>query len=520
MYMLVSAALFVRNKQANTYGVLFFRPLLVMAHSKPNLILALLLLNTACPAAGASVMRVHSSGEVEVMQTESVTDLANMFSDDLEAKAMASKLLEGKPSDARDEMSEWCEDGKKKTQTSNDEARATLEAAFAKIASCTAAMETGMRGTEAKKGSCISKSDEHAACRKEESTKFTTKEHWKAETAEKKEVMTTECNAFQAVEDEAKSATASYGGEDEGAYLESVSQKFCKDLLPRYRKHKERCMTAKAEHVRVSEIYVTKKTAYIVQKAKCDGIQTEMDVTCCEYSLATKGVCTSYDTCYEDKVADYKEMNAGIQADVKVMEVEWRVYERILCLLPLLGSDDHAGIMACRAKIQDWSHLKIAEHEMPGQSACHVDEAFPGTSAYYTTHFGNLPEDAKGKDVAECAGMTEDESPRAAGTGPWTILTPDTKFGGPWINFGNPLPVTLKLHLGGDNWMVALVEAPYLKIVKIRITGETTSEWITTRYDNSYDGACAVQATFTIACFKGTDPAKDAYPVSLQARKN
>ncbi len=82
-----------------------------MAHSKPHLILARLLLNTACPAAGASIVRVHSSGEVEQMQTESVTDLADMCSDDLEAKAMASKLLEGTPSDARDEISEWSEDG-------------------------------------------------------------------------------------------------------------------------------------------------------------------------------------------------------------------------------------------------------------------------------------------------------------------------------------------------------------------------------------------------------------------------
>jgi hypothetical protein len=386
----------------------------VMVHSKPNLILALLLLNTACPAAGASVMRVNYNGEVEVMQTESATGLANMFSDDLEAKAMASKLLEGTPID---DLKEKVQDLKDQIYVNENNkpfekrATATLEAAIAEIRSCTAGMENGMRGAGAKKDSCSAKSTSHTTHRTDESTMFTVKEHWKAEKAEKKEIMTTECTAFQTVADEAKSATASYGGGDAGAYLASVLQKFCKDLLPRYREHKEKCTTAKAEHVRVSAIYDNKNNVYMVQKTASDTVQTEMDVTCCEYALATKDVCTSYGTCYKDKRAAYKnEVLPLVKAEENAKKVEWRVYSRIECLLPALGTSNTHEIEKCRVKTHETDHLTVPEPTIPGESACPVDEAFPGTDAYYTTHFGHLPENAKGKKVAECTGMMEDES--------------------------------------------------------------------------------------------------------------
>jgi len=75
------------------------------------------------------------------------------------------------------------------------------------------------------------------------------------------------------------------------------------------------------------------------------------------------------------------------------------------------------------------------------------------------------------------------------------------EFAGSWINHGTPMPVTLKRHLGGDHWMLGLVEAPYLKIVKVKITGEQTFEYVATRYDPHYDAVCAAQATFTATCF-------------------
>merc|ERR1719262_297585 len=209
--------------------------------------------------------------------------------------------------------------------------------------------------------------------------------------------MEIECNEFQTVKDEAKSATASYGGGDEGAYLERVSEQFCNDLLPRYEEHKEKCTTAKAEHVTVSETYETKNTAYTVQKTTSDTVQSEMDVACCEYALATKHVCTAHATCYEDKVEAYNAVKAIVEAEEKVKKVEWRVYSRIECLLPVLGTDQAAKIEECRETTHSTSHLDIEYPTIPEKSTCKVEEAFPGTEAYKNAHYASLPDTAKGE---------------------------------------------------------------------------------------------------------------------------
>jgi len=347
-------------------------------------------------------VEVQASGEVEMVQSESVTGLANMFSDDLEAKEVVSKLLQGTPSD---DLLAIIQKLKKQILPWHGESEAELKTAIEEISSCNVDMENDMRETKAKKQSCSAESASHTAQREDESTKFTTKEHWRAETAEKYEEMTTECNAFQEVAEEAKSATASYGGGDAGAYLESVLQKFCEDLFPRYKEHKQKCTTAKAEHVRVSEIYEAKIIEYEVQKNMSDATQTETDITCCEYSIATKDVCVSHNTCHRDKVAAYKEVEAIIQAEEKVKKVEWRACDRIECLLPILGTSDAHEIEKCREKTHDASHLSITYPAIPANSTCPVDLDFPGTEPYYTTHFGLLPENAKGKDVEQCTGM-------------------------------------------------------------------------------------------------------------------
>jgi len=91
---------------------------------------------------------------------------------------------------------------------------------------------------------------------------------------------------------------------------------------------------------------------------------------------------------------------------------------------------------------------------------------------------------------------------------------PDTTLTGPYINYGRSLPVTLKLGLGGNIWIVGVKDTTRLKIVKIQITGPTTYNWIGTRWHTS-NGACI--ASFTKDCFKGTELSSDKYPVSLQA---
>lgn len=106
---------------------------------------------------------------------------------------------------------------------------------------------------------------------------------------------------------------------------------------------------------------------------------------------------------------------------------------------------------------------------------------------------------------------------------PWRVKMPGTTLTGSFINHGTPSPVTLKLDLGDNVWIVGLVSSDgYLKMVKIQVTGSTTYNWIGTRYDNGFSSACGEPATFTVDCFKGADPmipSTDMYPVDLHAEQ-
>ena len=110
-------------------------------------------------------------------------------------------------------------------------------------------------------------------------------------------------------------------------------------------------------------------------------------------------------------------------------------------------------------------------------------------------------------------------TPNAAQASTWKVKMADTKLTGSRVNGGTPLSVTLKLDLGGNEWIVGLVDGGSLKMSKIKITGSTTFDWIGTRYDSSYNSSCGQLATFTVACFKGTDPSANFYPVDLQAEQ-
>jgi len=563
-----------------------------MSHSKALSILTLFLLNVGGLAANSPMRRsISVDADGKTTELQSLIDLANILPGE-ETEATQSLLMlaaNTPPGSSKDAMLAFISDLKAKVTSWYSDATTTLEKSIDPIRQCATTKEDQVTRSLTQKDTCTAKSDEHTVCRKEESELLIAAEHLKAQMAEKKEIMDTECKIFSDVEAEAKAATASYGGGDEESYLERVCDEFG-GLLPRYEDAKEKCTTAKAEHVRVSGLYEKAHTKYTLQVTTCNAIQIKLDVVCCKYALVTKDTCDSYGTCYEERVAEHNSLKEELKREAGAQEVAWRVFKRIECLLPLLGTDDHEGIELCRKNTHQDPH-SIGEPAIPPQDSCTVEAAYPGTDGFYTAHYAPLPDNAKGEPVAKCVGMgaqAQATAPAAlpsgsnmaapsgyvakagsaqcrcrgsgwgldscgslccaaspytdpdpsgkyyygkngkteadmcyerAATQAWTILTPDTTFGGPWINFGTPLPVTLKLHQEGDEWMLGLVEGPYLKLVKIRITGETTHEWIATRYDNTYDRACAVQVTFTLECFKGTDPAKDAYPVSLKAKK-
>merc|ERR1719223_837515 len=62
----------------------------------------------------------------------------------------------------------------------------------------------------------------------------------------------------------------------------------------------------------------------------------------------------------------------------------------------------------------------------------------------------------------------------------WNVLA-ETNLTGIKVNYGTPVPVKLMLELGSNVWLLGLVDEGVLKMVKIRITGLASSEWLGTR---------------------------------------
>ena len=99
----------------------------------------------------------------------------------------------------------------------------------------------------------------------------------------------------------------------------------------------------------------------------------------------------------------------------------------------------------------------------------------------------------------------------------WHILLPETKFMGSAINYGNPIPATIALDIGSNIWIVAVVDGGYVKMVKIRVTGESSFSWIKTMYSRDTAG-CGHQSTFTEACFVSTSAPESFYGIKLVAQ--
>jgi len=73
----------------------------------------------------------------------------------------------------------------------------------------------------------------------------------------------------------------------------------------------------------------------------------------------------------------------------------------------------------------------------------------------------------------------------------------------------NGKPVTLKLDLGGNIWIVGAIDGETLTMVKTRFTGGKDASFTEKRKEKNYDQACSKQDTFTEACFKGDVPEED-----------
>ena len=66
-------------------------------------------------------------------------------------------------------------------------------------------------------------------------------------------------------------------------------------------------------------------------------------------------------------------------------------------------------------------------------------------------------------------------------------------------------------------FIVAAAIGTDLKMVKIRVTGETTFDWIEAKYYQNFPSTCMIASTFNEVCFQGTSVTQTNYNVLLAA---
>lgn len=95
------------------------------------------------------------------------------------------------------------------------------------------------------------------------------------------------------------------------------------------------------------------------------------------------------------------------------------------------------------------------------------------------------------------------------------MLGGKTRLEGKWVNS----VASLAFPCGENIFIVASVSGNFLKMVKIRVTGETTFDWIEAKYQKGiYPTNCKAQETFTEECFVGTSVEESFYSVVLVAK--
>ena len=88
----------------------------------------------------------------------------------------------------------------------------------------------------------------------------------------------------------------------------------------------------------------------------------------------------------------------------------------------------------------------------------------------------------------------------------WGIISFGTFFLGPQVNNGNPKSPDIEYSLPGNIFILGAFDGVYLKMIKIRVLGEATYEYINGKYFDILiePTLCTKQETFTEECFHGT----------------
>ena len=95
-------------------------------------------------------------------------------------------------------------------------------------------------------------------------------------------------------------------------------------------------------------------------------------------------------------------------------------------------------------------------------------------------------------------------------------MLPQTQFTGPSIT-GGPVPATIALPLLEENEWIVAVRNNQLKMVKLRVTGANSYEWIATKYAETSQYHASCLESFSESCFAGNTNGENSYIVKLVA---
>ena len=94
---------------------------------------------------------------------------------------------------------------------------------------------------------------------------------------------------------------------------------------------------------------------------------------------------------------------------------------------------------------------------------------------------------------------------------------PQTLFTGNAIG-GGPVSATLALDLSDNIWVVGVLNGNFMKMVKLKITGATSYDWIATKFLRIGNFTSSCEADFSESCFIGNDGTECMYTVQLAAK--
>ena len=90
---------------------------------------------------------------------------------------------------------------------------------------------------------------------------------------------------------------------------------------------------------------------------------------------------------------------------------------------------------------------------------------------------------------------------------------------GNWI-WHKPLNASVAFPMGDNIFIIAGDDGNTLKMVKIRVTGETTFDWMEAKYQWYFETKCKAPETFTAECFVGPEvTSQNNYNVVLVAKQ-